>query len=361
MSLLYFFKWSRVFNFALITLLFCQIYPAFAFDPESLLEEKDLSSGTTPHPLRDIFIGMPEDIFLVTFSYFSILGLCKLTEVCKDWKKVANDERLWKLHKNRIYGSFPDNDLGKITLKVVSKPVRKSSRIKKQKTIESEDGEFQQRTSKEKVKIFLLRVLANAKTDPKQAEELIEKYSLNQGYINPYISLVVKIFENWKKLVPTPRADDKFTQHDFIEILVAHGHPSALNLKRLGLADGIFGYDKNVNEVTKSTSVKKFLIGGELIEPFQNFFFDDLIKSIISSDKTEQEKQNIHLISNNLSNLICGKKNTEELNSYIGELVGKNIYVGHYLKSLGLKFDLFGFDKNPEAAKEYILENNVSY
>ena len=278
MSLLYFFKWSRVFNFALITLLFCQIYPAFAFDPESLLEEKDLSSGTTPHLYTDIFVGMPEDILLVTFSYFSTPELCKLTEVCKGWNKVANNERLWKLHKNRIYGSFPDDEVSIMSMPYEKMPntVRKSLRIKenkidatskkKQRIDIYKQFEFQQtsstikaniqpKTSKEKVITFLLRVRAQAESDPDQVETLIQKYMLNEGYKNPYTCLLVDIFDNFDGLLTSSTSNSQVEKHDLIEILQAQRHALAVQMKRSGFNYGSFGF--SLNKTLAASYLKK--------------------------------------------------------------------------------------------------------
>ena len=63
---------------------------------------------------------------------------------------------------------------------------------------------------------------------------------------------------------------------------------------------------------------------------------------------------------NELSTLMSDKK-IHELKSYIDKLVNDNVYVGFYLKSIGQKHGLFGYVKNPDEARIFILENYVSY
>ena len=40
---------------------------------------------------------LPDDVIFQIFSYLRGLSLSKASVVCRDWQKVANDERLWKL------------------------------------------------------------------------------------------------------------------------------------------------------------------------------------------------------------------------------------------------------------------------
>ena len=45
----------------------------------------------------------------------------------------------------------------------------------------------------------------------------------------------------------------------------------------------------------------------------------------------------------------------------IEQLEQENNCVGYYLKSLGIKYGLFGFEKNREYAVQYILTYSIPY
>ncbi len=53
--------------------------------------------------------GILDDVLVEVFSYLNGLDLSKVSVVCRDWRKVANDERLWKVIFYRELVSFgPD-------------------------------------------------------------------------------------------------------------------------------------------------------------------------------------------------------------------------------------------------------------
>jgi len=86
-------KWDNVHRNRFIAKLYKKLYVPQIHLLSSLLE---LESGY-PSNRRDILQWLPMEIAHKILSYLDPISLCRSSQVCRAWKRLASDEHLWKL------------------------------------------------------------------------------------------------------------------------------------------------------------------------------------------------------------------------------------------------------------------------
>ena len=64
----------------------------------------DIKSTQTPISFPDLgyFSVLPTEVITTIFSYLDVNALCNMTQVCRDFKMLSDDERLWQHIWNEI-------------------------------------------------------------------------------------------------------------------------------------------------------------------------------------------------------------------------------------------------------------------
>ena len=153
---------------------------------------------------------------------------------------------------------------------------------------------------------------------------------------------------------------------DFIEQLVAKRFSKSFYYKVHGLNEGLYGYNKNQNlakefieELVFERNMEGFKYKLEGIEKgifgYPKPLYNQEISTVEKFIEKMAQKGYLIAMKYKLENVWQqGKEKIEQLEQ-------ENNCVGYYLKSLGIKYGLFGFEKNREYAVQYILTYSIPY
>lgn len=126
------------------------------------------------------------------------------------------------------------------------------------------------------------------------------------------------------------------------EYLINQNNQKAIRRKVDGLAYGRYGYDQDLEAAV--------IFNEELIKQGNE---DAIIRKIIALS----EAKNL----NPDDDLPLYEQNLPQLKSWVEEEANKGTRWASYLKAHGLKYGILGFNKNSEAAIEYIKRYNIPY
>lgn len=68
-------------------------------------EEEKFTSNKKSKIEQHDFSLLPEELSIQIFSHLSLGDLCNIPLVCKDWKRISEDDYLWSLNFSKLFGS----------------------------------------------------------------------------------------------------------------------------------------------------------------------------------------------------------------------------------------------------------------
>lgn len=149
------------------------------------------------------------------------------------------------------------------------------------------------------------------------------------------------------------------TKRNFIEQLSNKGFPKAFWYKIHGLNGGSYGYQENK---TMARDFIEHLVAQNNVEGFK-YKLEGIRSGTFGYPKTNEEEIIKEMVVQGCSLAI--KQTLEALwkggKEKIEELEENKNPVGFYFKALGIKYGLFGFQKNRGLAIEYILKYYIPY
>ncbi len=64
--------------------------------------------GSNVHEFSwDVFSSLADEVVLCVFSHLGLEGLCRVSSVCRRWRRLADDDTLWEslLHRVIVRGA----------------------------------------------------------------------------------------------------------------------------------------------------------------------------------------------------------------------------------------------------------------
>jgi hypothetical protein len=337
----------------------------------------------------------PTEVMLEIFNKLSLVDIARVSQVCKQWQQLCEEPQLWRSARDIIHGDYPESEATRENAKLhwVRVMVNSLSDIDAiEQLVRSyqlnrryffKDYSSLARSLPDRKDIIDERV---AQGDKAAIEMKIKGVSFgfyDYGLNPKIVDALRKRLDELKSEESDPNKVEKrhngWNSHELHpktiealkERLVKQAHKAADERKIRGLANGEDGYEKDpeaavafneslIEQGDKAAMKRKIrgLYSGEYgyEENYQaaNVLEDYLV---LQGDKGAIKRKILRLgKERNID-----KQTLSQMKILIEKEELKGRRWAYYIKAKGLKFGIFGFEKDPIAAIQYIKANGVPY